>query len=325
MELLAEPVLFNHWHVVGRSQDLKAGKVLSVRLLEQDLVLWRDDTQALAWQNRCPHRGARLSLGKVVNNTLVCPYHGLAYNSRGYCVKIPAQPTGSPPAQVNVQTYQTQERYGLVWVCLGKPDRDIPNFSEWDDPSYRRICCGPYHYRSSAFRALENFLDIAHFPFVHGGLLGDPEHPEIADYQVEASRDGITVRNLRVWQSDPDGTGQAAPVTYEYQVLRPLTAYFCKQSNGRRFAIFFNLTPVNQEECIGWMWIAMNYAREVPEAELRAFQDKLVAQDIAIVESQRPQCLPLDLQAEVHLLSDRASIAYRKWLKQLGVTFGVTP
>ena len=132
---------------------------------------------------------------------------------------------------------------------------------------------------------------------MHGGLLGDPEHPEIEDYHVEASLNGITIRNVRLWQPDPDGTGQAAPVTYEYKVLRPLTAYFCKQSNGRRFAIFFHVTPVNQEECIGWMWIAMNYAYEVPEADLRAAQDKLVAQDIAIVESQRPQRLPLDLQA----------------------------
>ena len=70
MKFLAEPVLFHDRHVVGRSQDLKAGKLLSARLLEQDLVLWRDDNQALAWQNRCPHRGARLSLGKIVDRTL---------------------------------------------------------------------------------------------------------------------------------------------------------------------------------------------------------------------------------------------------------------
>ena len=70
MKFLAEPVLFNDWHVVGRSQDLNAGKVLSVRLLEQDLVLWRHHHQPLAWQDRCPHRGARLSLGKIVDRTL---------------------------------------------------------------------------------------------------------------------------------------------------------------------------------------------------------------------------------------------------------------
>jgi phenylpropionate dioxygenase-like ring-hydroxylating dioxygenase large terminal subunit len=66
----------------------------------------------------------------------------------------------------------------------------------------------------------------------------------------------------------------------------------------------------------------MNYGHDVPEEELRAFQDEIVSQDVPIVESQRPELLPLDLQAELHLRSDRTAIAYRKWLKELGLTFG---
>ena len=68
----------------------------------------------------------------------------------------------------------------------------------------------------------------------------------------------------------------------------------------------------------------MNYAYEAPEASFQAFFAGVMAEDITIVESQRPQRLPLDLQSEFHLPCDRASIAYRKWLKQLGVTFGTT-
>lgn len=70
------------------------------------------------------------------------------------------------------------------------------------------------------------------------------------------------------------------------------------------------------------MWIAINYGWDLPESELHQFQDIVIRQDIPIVESQSPRRLPLDLQAEIHLPCDRASIAYRQWLKQIGVHFG---
>jgi phenylpropionate dioxygenase-like ring-hydroxylating dioxygenase large terminal subunit len=65
----------------------------------------------------------------------------------------------------------------------------------------------------------------------------------------------------------------------------------------------------------------MDYG-EQPEEQIRQFEDMIVLQDVPIVESQRPELLPLDLQAELHLHSDRTAIAYRNWLRQLGLTFG---
>jgi phenylpropionate dioxygenase-like ring-hydroxylating dioxygenase large terminal subunit len=72
------------------------------------------------------------------------------------------------------------------------------------------------------------------------------------------------------------------------------------------------------------MWIAMNYGHEISDEEVRGFQDRVFEQDRPIVEGQRPEMLPLDLQAELHLRSDRTAIAYRKWLNQLGLTFGTS-
>jgi phenylpropionate dioxygenase-like ring-hydroxylating dioxygenase large terminal subunit len=322
--MTTDKILLNEWHPVMRLEDIQKGTLKPSRLLGEDLVLWRHNEQILAWQDLCPHRGARLSLGWVEDGTLVCPYHGLAYNIEGQGVHIPAHPDLQPPRRACVRTYQTQEHYGLVWVSLGNPTQDIPSFPEWDEPSYRPVFCGPYRFNTSGFRAIENFLDVAHFPFVHGDLLGSRTRPVIDDYEVELEADGITLRDVRVWQPNPDGTGQGGSVTYNYRILRPLTAYFSKNTDGRCLTIFFTVTPVEEEECIGWMWMAMNHSFDIPEAEQRAFQDRVVAQDIPIVESQRPKRLPLDLQAEFHLPCDRASITYRKWLKQLGITFGTT-
>jgi phenylpropionate dioxygenase-like ring-hydroxylating dioxygenase large terminal subunit len=169
---------------------------------------------------------------------------------------------------------------------------------------------------------VENFLDVAHFPFVHENILGVRERPEIADYQVVTDVDGITASNINVFQPNPDGTGEAKSVTYTYKVFRPLVAYFRKETAGPQFAIILMVTPVEEVTSLGWMWMVMNHSYNVPEDELRAYQDEIALQDVPIVESQRPERLPLDLQAELHLRSDKTAIAYRQWLNELGLTFG---
>jgi phenylpropionate dioxygenase-like ring-hydroxylating dioxygenase large terminal subunit len=319
--MLNDPVLVNEWHVVARSGDLGVGQPLRARLLGEDLVLWRTGDRLMVWQDLCVHRGTRLSLGKIENDLLECAYHGWTYNADGQCVRIPAHPEQTPPIKARVQSYRSQERYGWIWVTLGNPQHDIPVFPEWEDTSYRKIFSGPYSYNATAPRAVENFLDVAHFPFVHEGYLGERGHEAIADYEATTGPEGVTASNISIWQPNPDGTGQGKNVTYTYRVFRPLVAYFVKET-AQRFSIFFPVTPVDEIGCKGWMCMAMNYAHEIPEQELIAFQDKVTAQDIPIVESQRPERLPLDLQAELHLRCDRTSIAYRKWLNELGVTIG---
>lgn len=319
--MINDTVLLNDWHVVARSDGLPENGILRARLLDEDIVLWRSGGRVMAWQDLCIHRGARLSLGAVKEGLLECPYHGWTYNEDGRCVLMPAHPDQTPPEKARVKTYHVCEQYGWLWVCLGEPAHSVPPFAEWDDPSFRKIHCGPYHFRASGPRVIENFLDVAHFPFVHEGYLGDRRHTRIDDYAVETGADGITARDIRVWQPDPDGTGVGKSVSYTYRVLRPLTAYFVKHAQ-QQFSILFNVTPVSELESLGWMWMNLNYAYDIPEEELRHFQDVVAGQDIPIVESQRPERLPLDLQAELHLKSDRTAIAYRRWLRELGLSFG---
>jgi phenylpropionate dioxygenase-like ring-hydroxylating dioxygenase large terminal subunit len=277
----------------------------------------------MAWQDLCIHRGTKLSLGKIEDGTLTCPYHGWVYNTEGKCVRIPAHPEQIPPIRAKVKPYKAKIVYGWVWVSLGDPAHEIPAFAEWDDPSFRKIHCGPYRFKAAAPRVLENFLDVAHFPFVHEGYLGDPMHTEISDYEAVLDENGVTSDDIRVWQPDPDGTGVGKNVSYTYRVMRPLLAYFVKKEQ-RAFSIYFAVTPISEMETAGWMWMNMNYGYDIPEDNLRTFQDVVSGQDIPIVESQRPERLPLDLQTELHLRSDRTAIAYRRWLRELGLTFGTS-
>lgn len=319
--MINDPVLVNEWHVICPAAQLVQGEPFAARLLDEDIVLWRVGEQVLAWQDLCIHRGTKLSLGKIENDTLICPYHGWVYNTEGNCVRIPAHPDQIPPTRARVKPYRALERYGWIWVSLGEPTHEIPAFAEWDDPSFRKVLCGPYILRASAPRVLENFLDVAHFPFVHEGYLGDPHHTEISDYEAVVNEDGVTSDNIRVWQPDPDGTGVGKHVAYTYRVMRPLLAYFVKKAE-QAFSIYFAVTPVSEFETQGWMWMNMNYGYELDEEHLREFQNTVAGQDIPIVESQRPERLPLDLQTELHLRSDRTAIAYRRWLRELGLTIG---
>ncbi len=322
--MLNDPILINDWHVIGHRSLLDATSMLSARVLGVDVVIWRTrDGRVLAWKDLCVHRGVRLSLGEIQDGArLKCAYHGWTYDADGHCIDIPAHPDQAPPEKARVQVYHARIDRELIQVCLGTPNSQPIPFPEWDDPTYRRVLCGAYVFRAHGARIVENFLDVAHFPFVHEGTLGMREYPAIKPYEVITDDDGITASAIRIFQPNPDGTGIAKEVEYTYRVFRPLTAYFRKEATQSGFAILLMVTPVDDLLSHAWMWMLMNHSYDVPEAELRAFQDRVAGEDIPIVESQRPELLPLDLQAELHLRSDKTAIAYRLWLRQIGVTVG---
>lgn len=128
-----------------------------------------------------------------------------------------------PLPQLALSSYLAELRYGLVWLSLN-PDADpktIPSFPEWNDLNYRKFLCGAYRFRSSPLRVMENFLDVSHFPFVHDGLLGDRLHTEVPEYQVDWNEQGLFIKDVQIWQPNPDGTGEGAKVTYNYHAPLP--------------------------------------------------------------------------------------------------------
>ncbi len=322
--LPARDPLFHDWHVVARAADVQEGKVSSARLLGEDLVLWRAGGRVMAWQDLCIHRGTRLSMGWVADCTLVCPYHGWRYDADGRCVRVPAHPNQPPPARARALVHHATERYGFVWVALREPAHDVPPFPEWDDSGFRKVHAGPYPFRASGFRAIENFLDASHFPFVHAGLNGDPDNPDpMEDYTVERGRDGLATSEVRVRQLYADARGVSTLAAYTYRCFRPLTAYFSKETGGgHHFCTLMVVTPVGDAESIVWLCVAIDFGGELTDDQIIARQDMIFGQDRRIVESQRPERIPLDLRAELHVRSDKLAVEYRKWLKELGITIG---
>jgi phenylpropionate dioxygenase-like ring-hydroxylating dioxygenase large terminal subunit len=317
--VIDDPVLVNDWHPVARVSDLASGGPVAARLLGEDIVLWRSGDDYFAWRDLCVHRGTRLSLGKVVDGaSLECPYHGWTYGRDGRCILMPAHPEQMPPAKACVDVYRAAVRHGVVWVVFGDGSSSIPTFELLEDPGHHVLMSGPYRVHASAPRVVENFLDVGHFPFVHEGILGDRARPEIADYEARITPEGVLATGVKVFQPDPYGTGNGSTVTYTYRVHRALSASFIKHGD-LSFGMLLSVTPHDAVDSSAWMWMAMNYE---PEGSMIEFQDRIFAQDRPILESQRPELLPLDLQAELHLRSDRTAIAYRRWLRELGVRTG---
>lgn len=108
------------WHPVALVEGIAPGTSTGTRLFGQELVVWRDNEGAShVWEDRCPHRGMRLSFGFVRGNAIACLYHGWQYDAAGRCRYIPAHPELKVPSTITAAVYPSTERLGLVWACLG--------------------------------------------------------------------------------------------------------------------------------------------------------------------------------------------------------------
>lgn len=328
---MIDPVLADDWHPVAASASLAIGAALGTQLLGEELVLWRDSRGACrAWEDRCPHRGTRLSIGQVEGDSLVCRYHGWKFGSGGACLHVPAQPEAPLPA-ASARRFAACEAYGLIWACVGQPPAAPPPFPEYASPHLRKVVCGPYRLDAAGPRIIENFLDMAHFGTVHDGILGTAQHLQVCDYQVLSfdaggGHGGVLATKCMAWQPQANSVAQTgSEVEYTYRVLRPLTAMLTKLPQAQQGfieAIAITVQPLGEELSQAWIVLAVSDANQTDD-ELRAFQDRVFRQDIGILENQLPKRLPLYPRADISIACDRSSLAYREYLRGLGLQYGV--
>jgi phenylpropionate dioxygenase-like ring-hydroxylating dioxygenase large terminal subunit len=219
-------------------------------------------------------------------------------------------------------------KYGFVWACLGRPRRDVIHIAEADEPDRFVVTGGSFGVAVSGLRAVENFLDMGHFPFVHTGWLGAEPHTEVLPYEVTSSDEGVVATNCKFFQplaspASPDGS----MVDYVYKVLRPYTVVLYKSNpmhRNRMDYIALFVQPVDEENCVAHPLLCYMKDGMTP-AILRWFMQLIFAQDKPILENQYPKRLPLDPRAETPIQADRSSIAYRRWLINHGVVYGAIP
>lgn len=221
----------------------------------------------------------------------------------------------------------TLQRYGYLWISLGSP-RPLFGLPEADEPDRRLLHAASVTVHTSAGRSIENFLDMAHFPFVHNGTLGEGSHTEVKDYNVSASLDEQEILATDCLFFQPQaalGSSGGVEVNYTYRVPHPHCSILYKSSPGqpeRLDAIGLFVQARDEEHICAHMLLCL-LDDEQPDWALRRFQIGIFGQDKPILENQLPRRLPLDPRAETPIRADKTAVAYRRWLRQMGVRYGV--
>lgn len=222
-----------------------------------------------------------------------------------------------------------RHRYGFIWTTLGAPARDVFDMPEADEPDRRYVPCGVVSVKASGLRIVENFLDMAHFPFVHTDILGSEPHTQVEQYNTEIRRDvdEVWATNCQFFQPQAALSATDGIMTqYMYRVMTPFTTLLyktCPNSSNRWDLICLFVQPVDEGECRAHpvMYLIDDVSTT---SALIEFQQLIFLQDRIILENQRPVLLPLEPRAEIPTRADASSVAYRRWLKEKGVTYGTS-
>jgi phenylpropionate dioxygenase-like ring-hydroxylating dioxygenase large terminal subunit len=220
-----------------------------------------------------------------------------------------------------------QVRYGHVWACLGEPAGALFDIPEADQEGRTLVDCGAVRVRCSPLRAVENFLDVAHFPYVHTDILGAEPHTEVERYKVEIREDvdEVWATDVRFFQPQAAKSAAGGITThYMYRVPAPTTAILyktCPPRPGEWDVIAIFVQPLSEDLSDVWAWMAL-FDDETPMTDLIHFQQMIFLQDRTILENQIPKRLPLDPKMEVPTRADLTSVTYRRWLRQRGHTYG---
>jgi phenylpropionate dioxygenase-like ring-hydroxylating dioxygenase large terminal subunit len=222
-----------------------------------------------------------------------------------------------------------QEKYGCVWTTLGVPTKPIVEIAEADEPDRRFVPCGWVKMRASGLRVVENFLDMAHFPFVHTGVLGAEPETTVRSYQSEIRRDvdELWATNCTFFQPQIAVTQKQGDFVHlTFRVPSPFIVMLyrvCPTAPDRLDAIALFIQPMEDGLCRAQpvMYLVDPVS---PHADLLRFEQAIFMQDRMVVENQRPLLMPLDMSGEIPARADASSILYRRWLKEKGVSFATT-
>ncbi|GAA2718582.1 aromatic ring-hydroxylating dioxygenase subunit alpha [Actinocorallia aurantiaca] len=319
-------VLARFWYPVALSREVGDAPV-GVRLLDEELVVYRAGGEIVVAGDICPHRGVPLSLGTGDGEGVSCAYHGLRFGAKGRCTAVPAHPAAKIPDRMHLRTYPVAERYGLIWTCLRPEDGtpDVPEMKHWGDEGFQGITCPSIDIAAFAGRQVEGFLDVAHFGFVHADSFADPGNVEVPAYSPVRNAKGFTVDYWSTVANYPHAAGKKAPPGFQwlrrFDVHLPFTAQLVVHfPDGGLLDIMNAASPVSARMTRMFCPIAKNFDLDLPVEATYDFNRRIFEEDRAIVEVQRPENLPLDPKIEVNIPADRSSVAYRRGLRDLGLS-----
>ena len=314
----------NQWYVVLDSKQV-GEKPVGVTRLGEKLVFWRDSKQKVRCAfDRCPHRSVQLSLGKVHDGHLQCPFHGFEFDSSGQCVYIPADGRSSqPPVAMRLNSYPTFEAHGFIWVWWGEnppADLEAPTFFDNLDASFQYgSAIDPWKAHYS--RAIENQLDVAHLPFVHHNTIGQGNQTLVDGPKVEWCDENKSMLCTYVYNRVDDGSkprsGEELRKENSQVHLELIMPNLWQNYLGNNTRIVIAFVPVDEENSLLYIRFYQKII-SIPVigkwiAQLSMPVNLYIAhQDRTVVETHHPQLTSLRDGNEKPIKADAPIIEYRR-------------
>ena len=192
-EMISGAYLRNAWYVAAWSDGVGDGQLVPRTIMDEPIVLYRKaDGAVAAIEDRCAHRFAPLSMGKIVGGDRVqCPYHGLEYDGSGACVRNPHGTKNIPP-RARVKSYPVIEKHKAVWVWMGDQPADeskIPDFGVLDNvPELHTTKRDSIVIKANYQLIIDNLLDLSHTSYLHEGILGNADTVEFGHHRRDGRR-----------------------------------------------------------------------------------------------------------------------------------------
>ncbi len=323
-----DPALRRCWHPVARPAEV-TDQPTRFMLLGEPWVLYRSDAGMVAFADRCPHRRTPLSIGRCEAGVLQCAYHGWRFDSSGACVEIPALGPGStlPPAARLSPPAGLVEAHGMVFLAPEEPIAPLGCIPEAADPSFAEGILPTFSTRGSAGLLADNFLDVAHFPFVHAGTFGADEAAEVPPYAVARDDWSFTMSYEHSFanREDPAVAAGTRPLVQTRRLAYRLSAPFHLSLRidfieaGGTNVIGFFIQPETADTCrlFTTLWRDDLAGHAGRMAEAVDFEVAVLREDMRIQESFFELVLPLAPTAEVHTRADRTTLELRRVLSDL--------
>ncbi len=318
-------MIYNQWYVILESKEIGNKKPIQVKRLNETLVIWRNvDGSLNCIADRCCHRGASLSGGKIIENKVECPFHGFQFASDGKVKLIPANGiNASIPASQHVKAYSAYENYGFIWIWWGDETKKTEKpyfFEELTKMSYATfIDKWDTHYS----RCIENQLDVVHLPFVHKTSIGRGNKTLVHGPVVEREGDLLTFYVYNVL--DDGQTRPLKPNEIEnYKQLFHLKFHYpniwqnCISDNLRIFAAF---VPVDDNHTLIYLrnyqsFVRIPILKNVVNYLMKLSNIGILRQDKRVVIKQLPKRTDVGMNEQL-IMGDKPIIEYRKYRKEL--------
>jgi len=311
----------NRWYAVLDSKEVPKKGLFGVKRFGEKLAFWRTDKGEIACIiDKCCHRGASISAGRIIDDRAQCPFHGFEYDIKGKVKLIPANGKAAPAAErYRVKSYHAKEKYGLVWVFWGEKQEDIPEIPFFEDLKdgfyYGQIRDHwPMHYT----RCIENQMDVVHVPFVHHNTIGRGGKTIVYGPKVKWEGEQLTwyVKNLV-----DDGERTAKPANemgdekdlFSLQIIMPNIWHNIIAEKVRAFAAF---APIDEENTMIYLRFYQSFMPVWGIRYFIGFVGKLYSkiilrQDKRVVVTQLPKMSEMRMDEKL-IPGDRPIAEFRR-------------